>query len=275
MIGLAAGLTGARAGITTAQPDEPEDDEPDADRQRDQESKPAFVSDRRGANGGLESPASTAASGAAVLHRTGRRADLGWQPRAAVGAGVVTGVRRGAAFSRGAERTEAGAITRTRPGTTCVPLDRRTAVLGAGSARGRERARFIGAERAPPRRAGRPCCDRGLGRSRRSRGGGSRLGLRSALGKQAQRVEVAVRLSRDSDSEVDVRLVMLDLSARADGADALTLLDRSADPDAHGPEMDERDRIAVLGADRHAEPRMRQRAGERDHAARRCAHIGA
>ena len=35
-----------------------------------------------------------------------------------------------------------------------------------------------------------------------------------------------MRLSRDSDSEVDVRLVMLDLSARADGADALTLLDR-------------------------------------------------
>ena len=84
-----------------------------------------------------------------------------------------------------------------------------------------------------------------------------------------------MRLGRDSDSEVDVRLGVLDLSARADGADALTLLDRGPDPDAHGPEMDERDRVAVLGADRHAEPRMRQRAGERDHAVRRCAHIGA
>jgi hypothetical protein len=68
---------------------------------------------------------------------------------------------------------------------------------------------------------------------------------------------------------------MLDLSARVDGADALTFLDRGADPDAHGPEMDERDRMAVLGADRHAEPCMRQRAGERDHAVRRCTHIGA
>ena len=84
-----------------------------------------------------------------------------------------------------------------------------------------------------------------------------------------------MRLGRHSDSEVDVRLGVLDLSARADGADALALLDRGPDPDAHGPEMDERDRVAVLGADRHAEPRMRQRAGERDDAVRRCAHVGA
>jgi hypothetical protein len=68
---------------------------------------------------------------------------------------------------------------------------------------------------------------------------------------------------------------MFDLSARADGADALTLLDRGADPDPHGPEMDERDRVAVLGADRHTEPSTWHRAGERDHTARRCAHVGA
>jgi hypothetical protein len=68
---------------------------------------------------------------------------------------------------------------------------------------------------------------------------------------------------------------MLDLSAGADGADALALLDRSTDPNAHGPEMDERDRVAVLGADGHAEPRLWQRAGERDHAARGCAHTAA
>lgn len=68
---------------------------------------------------------------------------------------------------------------------------------------------------------------------------------------------------------------MLDLSARADGADHLTLVDLGADSDADGPEMDERDRVAVLGADRHAEPRARHRAGERDHAARGRAHIGA
>ena len=111
-------------------------------------------------------------------------------------------------------------------------------------------------------------------RRRRSRGG-NRLGLRRTLREQAQWVEVAVRLGRHPDSEVNVRLGMLDVSARADGADALALLDRGADPDAHGSEMDEGDRVAVLGADRHAEPRTRQRAGERDHAARGCAHVGA
>ena len=84
-----------------------------------------------------------------------------------------------------------------------------------------------------------------------------------------------MRLGRDPDSKVHVRLGMLDLSARAYGADDLALLERGADPNADGPEMDERDRVAVLGADRHAEPRTRQQTGERDHAVRRCAHIGA
>ncbi len=131
--------------------------------------------------------------------------------------------------------------------------------------------RGAGAARGP---AGRPLCDRDLGGQGRGRGGG-RLGLRRALGEQGQWVEVAVRLGRHSDAQVDVRLGVLDLSARADGADALALLDRGADPHAHGPEMDERDRVAVFGADRHAEPRMRQRAGERDHAACGRTHVGA
>jgi hypothetical protein len=68
---------------------------------------------------------------------------------------------------------------------------------------------------------------------------------------------------------------MLDLSARADCADHLALRDLGVDSDADGPEMDERDRVALLGSDRDAEPRMRQRPGERDHAARRCSHYGA
>ena len=84
-----------------------------------------------------------------------------------------------------------------------------------------------------------------------------------------------MRLGRHPDSEVDVRLGMLDLSARPDGADAIAFLDRGADPKAHGTEMDEGDRVALLGADRHAEPRMWQGAGERNHAARGCAHVGA
>jgi hypothetical protein len=84
-----------------------------------------------------------------------------------------------------------------------------------------------------------------------------------------------VRLGRHPNSEVHVRLRVLGLAARADGADALALLERGADPNADGPEMDERDRIPVLGADGDAEPRLWQRAGERDHAARGCVHVGA
>lgn len=82
-------------------------------------------------------------------------------------------------------------------------------------------------------------------------------------------------LGRYPDSEVHVRLGVLDLAARADGADDVALLERGADPNADGPEMEERDRVPVLGADRHTEPRLWQRAGERDHAPRGCAHVGA
>jgi hypothetical protein len=84
-----------------------------------------------------------------------------------------------------------------------------------------------------------------------------------------------VRLGRHPDSEVHVGLGVLDLAARADGADALALLERGADPNTDGPEMDERDRVPVLGANGHAETRMWQRAGKRDHAARGCAHVRA
>jgi len=237
------------------------------------------VSDRWGANGGLDSPASTAPSGAAGLgwgsDRGARRPGLrsfprhsrrGNRDRTPAPCGLLASCRAGrgrdnnplpAGHDLGAARPSDGSGRRRRgPRSRARAFHRR----GAGG---------------PRRRAGRPCCSRGLGRSRsrRSRGGG-RLGLRRARREQAQRVEVAVRLGRHSDSEVDVRLGMLDLSARADGADALTLLDRGADPDAHGPEMDERDRVAVLGADRHAEPCMRHRAGECDHAACGCAHVG-
>jgi hypothetical protein len=84
-----------------------------------------------------------------------------------------------------------------------------------------------------------------------------------------------VRLSRHPDAEVDVRLGVLDLAARADGADPLALGELGADPDADGPEMEERDRVPVLGANRHAEPCVRQRPSERNHTTRGCAHVSA
>ncbi len=83
-----------------------------------------------------------------------------------------------------------------------------------------------------------------------------------------------MRLRCDPDSEVHVWLGVLNLSARANGADCLALLDLGADPDADGTEVDERNRVALLGANRHAESRVRNRPGKRDHSARGCAHVG-
>ena len=82
-----------------------------------------------------------------------------------------------------------------------------------------------------------------------------------------------MRLGRHPDSEVHVWLGMLDLSAGPDGPYALAFGNLGADPDADGPQMDERDRVPVHRANRHAEPRVWQRSGERDHTARGRAHV--
>ena len=152
MIGLAAGLTGARAGTPRRlSPTSPKRTSP----------TPTGSATRRPSRRWLVTAgARTEVSSRRLLLlraarpgsagvRTGLRADLGCAAcRDAVDAGIATGLRRRAAFSRGAESAEVGTTTRSRPGTTWVPPDRRTAVAGAGAARGRERARFIGAERA-------------------------------------------------------------------------------------------------------------------------------
>ena len=84
-----------------------------------------------------------------------------------------------------------------------------------------------------------------------------------------------MRLGCHPDAEVHVRLGVLDLSARADGADSLALSQFGADPDADRTEMEERDRVPVLGANRHAESSVRHGPGERNHTTRGCAHVGA
>jgi hypothetical protein len=83
-----------------------------------------------------------------------------------------------------------------------------------------------------------------------------------------------VRLGRHPDAEVHVRLGVLDLSARADGADPLALGDLGTDPDPDGAEMEQCDRVPVHGANRHAKPPVRQRPGERNDTRRGCAHVG-
>ena len=157
MIGLAAGLTGARAGTpTTAQPDEPEEDEPDADRQPDQETQPTLVSDR-GARTEVSSRRllllRAARPGSAGV-RTGRRADLGCAAsRAAVGAANRDGTPapcRLLAWCR-ASRGPGNNPHPSGHDLSCRPTGGRQWPAPA-RAQDRERARFIGAERA--RRAG-------------------------------------------------------------------------------------------------------------------------
>jgi hypothetical protein len=92
-------------------------------------------------------------------------------------------------------------------------------------------------------------------------------------GEQGQRVDVAVRVGGQPHSEVDVRVGAFGLSAWADRPHDLSLRDCGPRSDRNRPEVDERDRVAVLGPDRQAATFSRQLAGEGDDAGRRGAHL--
>ena len=93
MIGLAAGLTGARAGTPRRRsPTSPKRTSPTPTGSPTRRASRPLVSDRRGANGGLESPASTAPSGAAGLR--------GGSDRSASRPGLRSFPRRGRRGSR-------------------------------------------------------------------------------------------------------------------------------------------------------------------------------
>jgi hypothetical protein len=123
---------------------------------------------------------------------------------------------------------------------------------------------------------------RRLGRLRERRGrslGGWRLHLGLRLGRrrllrcapgrqERQRVDVAVRVRGQADAQIDVRLGPLGLAARADRADDVALGDLGSDRDPDRAEMDERDRVPVLGTDRQAEPLLWKPAGEGDDSGR-------
>lgn len=83
-----------------------------------------------------------------------------------------------------------------------------------------------------------------------------------------------MRLRCQANAEMDVRLVVLGLPVRPDGADDVVLPQRRADTHADGPQVQKRDRVAVLGADRHSAPRGRDRSSKADHAGYRCANLG-
>lgn len=106
------------------------------------------------------------------------------------------------------------------------------------------------------------------------------LGRRGLLGSQAgrqkcQRIDVPVRFRGVTNAEVHIRLRPLGLAARPDRADHVALAHLGPDRDPDRPEVDERDRPAVLGADRQAQTLMRHLTGICDDAARRGANVRA
>ena len=103
------------------------------------------------------------------------------------------------------------------------------------------------------------------GRRRRSRVGGQ----------QAQRVDIALRLGGDPDSEMEVRSGRDPVGALAHGADDRALRHDRAAADAERAELEQRDRVAVRGLDRQRAAAARHGAGERDGAGRGRAHLGA
>jgi hypothetical protein len=92
-------------------------------------------------------------------------------------------------------------------------------------------------------------------------------GSRLPSGKKQQRIEVPVRIRGQANTEMDIRLGPLRLSAGADRSHDLSFVHGRADPNRDRAEVDERDRIAVLGADREAEALARQLPGETDDSA--------
>jgi hypothetical protein len=80
---------------------------------------------------------------------------------------------------------------------------------------------------------------------------------------ERQRVDVAVRVRRVADAEIDVRLCPDGLAARADRADDVALAEPRPNRDPDRAEVNQRDRPGVLGADGQAQPLPRQSPGER------------
>jgi hypothetical protein len=133
---------------------------------------------------------------------------------------------------------------------------------------------------APWRRHG----SRRLGRWHRSRGRPRQGRRRGRLGRglhglrlrdrrqEQQRVEVALRVCRPADAQVEVRHRQLRDAARPDRGDRIALGDQRAPSDTQRPEMQQRHRVAVGRLDRQRLAPGRHRAGERDGSSGRRDH---
>lgn len=138
--------------------------------------------------------------------------------------------------------------------------------------------RTAGASRRSLRLHGREIRVERLMQRRTSRGwrlGRPRLWLtRRPCREKRERVDIPVRIGGQANAEVDVGLGPLGLAARADGAHDLPFLDRRPSPYPDRSEVHERDRVALGGANRQAEPLVRKLPDERRDARCRSPDFG-
>jgi hypothetical protein len=160
-----------------------------------------------------------------------------------------------------------GLLARSRRGRGCRL---RHGHGGSWTGRLRGRRRWLGLRGRSGRRRG--WRRRSRGRCRRGRGRRDGHGWGRARREEGEGVDVSLRFGREPDPEVDVRLGVLGRPASTEEADGRTLDDRGATTNRDAPEVEERDRVAVLGLDRHGTAAARDGPGERDGSARGCAN---
>ena len=113
-----------------------------------------------------------------------------------------------------------------------------------------------------------------LGRRRRARRGlaGRLHRLPRSRREEEQRIDIPMGLGRDADSEMQVRDGMLRFARHADRADGVALGDGRARAHGNVTEVDERDRVAVGGANRQRAPGAGNGAREGDDSLGRSAY---
>jgi hypothetical protein len=111
----------------------------------------------------------------------------------------------------------------------------------------------------------------GFGRRRHHRRGRCRCRCerprRGSRRQQSQWIQVALRVVRPPDPEMDVRNVDLHVARRPDRPHGLALRDSVSRSDQERAQVEQRDGEAVRRLDRHRTAVGRQPAGERDHTA--------
>ena len=155
---------------------------------------------------------------------------------------------------RGSKRRGYRPLHGAVPGVFRRPAAR---VLGSNPRRARLRGRRSGLRR---RRGRRRLRDR-------------RSCRRLARWKKRERVEVPVRVGREPDAEIHVRLGAFDVAGRPDRPDDVALGDLCARRHRDRSEMDERDRVAVRGAYGEAKALVRQLSDERHDPVHRGVHV--